>query len=428
MSSSDSVPAPAASDAGTRGVFDAAATGADSGGGGVTVLAREAVGPYDVVVLEGVDTPAINSWLTANDYFFPPGAVEALDPYVAQGSKFVTLRLSKDAIAGDLVPLVMRYTSGEPCIPIRLTAIATVPNMPITAYFLADGDVRTDGGYVETQVPDDVRFWRGMPEAYWEVLNREVDRAGGHAFVPEYRGPVPSIQLAGESIEDLRTQTDPKLFLSALATRNFVGDTRLLGILSRFLPPPPGDDARTFFNCLISGCGDYDAYLATIPFDPNALVDALNTAIVEPRASAEALLHRHTRLTRLTTTMSAAEMTVDPTFRVEAAGRDISNVRNATLVSQCSEEYLEWDAPQVLRMPSGTEASWTPGRPYEGDAEFCGSYGMVPEGSASARGEGSCSCRLAGGATDGWPAAIGVTLAMLAIGGLRRRRRRARAR
>ena len=30
------------------------------------------------------------------------------------------------------------YREGQPCVPLRLTAIATVPDMPITAYFLAD--------------------------------------------------------------------------------------------------------------------------------------------------------------------------------------------------------------------------------------------------------------------------------------------------
>ena len=67
--------------------------------------------------------------------------------------------------SGEIVPLVLRYPNGEPCIPIRLTAIATVPDMPITAYFLTDGDVHPSN-YLETEVPDGLGFWRS-PNTYW---------------------------------------------------------------------------------------------------------------------------------------------------------------------------------------------------------------------------------------------------------------------
>lgn len=396
--------------------------------GGVRVISSSTVGPYDVVVLEGVDTASINTWLTDNAYLFPPEAVAALDPYVADAFKFVVLRMRKPPpgdefpTTGELVPLVLRYPNGEPCIPIRLTAIATVPDMPITAYFLADGDVHPSN-YLETEVPDELGFWRN-PNTYWLALSDEVDLAGGHAFVAEYRGPVPPIPLATVAVDDLAAYTDPLTFFPALLTRGLQTDPKLLDVMLRQLPPPDGVEAATFYNCLGFGCHTYDAYLATVPFDSVAFVADLDRTIVQPVRDAAELLTRYSRLTRLTTTISAEEMNLDPTFRVDPTMRDVHNVRRATLVSLCSATYARGDAPIELRTRGGVRAEWQPGTPYPGDAAWCRARGLMPA-TPRATERDTCAAgtvpRLGSAAS---PLVLGLAIAAVV---LRRRRRRARS-
>ena len=394
--------------------------------GGVTVLSSTSVGPYDVVVLEGVDAASINTWLTDNAYLFPPEAVAALDPYVANAFKFVVLRMRKPPpgdefpATGELVPLVLRYPSGEPCIPIQLTAIATVPDMPITAYFLADGDVHPSN-YLETEVPDELGFWRS-PNSYWLALAEEVDLAGGHAFVAEYRGPVPAIGFATVMVDDLAAYTDPHVFFPALLLRALQGNPRLLDVMLRQLPPPEGVPASTFYNCLGSGCDTYDAYLATVPFDSAAFAADLERTIAQPTREAAELVARYSRLTRLTTTISADEMNVDPTFRVDPTVRDVSNVRSGTLVGLCSATYAPGDEPIELRTAGGVRAPWSDGTPYPGDAAWCASRGLREAPPRGAR--DTC----AAGAVPRLGSAASPLVVGLAIGAVIARRRRRRAR
>ena len=58
----------------------------------------------------------------------------------------------------------------------------------------------------------------------------------------------------------------------------------------------------------------YEKYTADLAFDPGAFADDLNTVIVEPLRVTQALFGDFPYLTRLYTTLSAEEMTVDPMF------------------------------------------------------------------------------------------------------------------
>lgn len=258
---------------------------------GVEVLLEEAVGPYDAVVLSAGDATALFDWLSDNGYDIPEASVPLLMEYIEEESFFLALKLQQDRGTGEIQPVVLRYTERKPCVPIKLTSIATVPDMPVTAFILGDRRARPSN-YMATEPDlDDPGFWIGG-ESYVNAVTRAVDDAGGHAFVTDYAGQTPDLSLSLESIEDLRMQSDPGQFLMGLQERGFNGDTQLLGILVRNIPPPDGVAPNQFYNCLTNGfCGDeYRAYIEALEFDPNALVDDLNEAIVEPRDNAQGLV------------------------------------------------------------------------------------------------------------------------------------------
>ncbi|MBZ0119984.1 MAG: DUF2330 domain-containing protein, partial [Sandaracinaceae bacterium] len=361
--------------AGWETAFDsdrAGAPGASADAGApppsVEVTFRGSVGPYDVAVLAAIDPTALRTWLVDNDYFIPDSAASQLDHYVALGHHFVALKLLKDRASGEIQPIVLRSSNRQPCIPIILTAIATVPDMPITAYFLADRRARPFNYMLVNPDLESVDLWMRR-ESWSQMVTRVVDDVGGHGFVTDYAGEVPAITLSLESIDDLRTITDPAEFLRVLQSRGFNGDSQLLGILQRFIPPPEGVQAQQFYNGLVNGGGasQYASYLAILEIDYAGLVDALDRAIVRPRADADAMLRSHTHLTRLFTTLSAGEMTEDPEFMLSSElPRAVSNEHTTPLVTHCSQEYFSWTAPQTLVLPSGTEAPVREGVRYLG--------------------------------------------------------------
>ncbi|HJL16289.1 MAG TPA: DUF2330 domain-containing protein [Sandaracinaceae bacterium LLY-WYZ-13_1] len=411
---------------------------------GVDVVQRANVGPFDVAVLRSGDADALRTWLTDNGYLIPEEAGAELDHYVELEHYFVALRLQKDRDTGEIQPIVLRSSNDEPCIPIRLTRIAATPDMPVRAYFLAEQRARPMNYMLVN--PDFDRFELYTGElSYTELVNTTVDDAGGHAFVTDYAGDVPALSLELDSIEDLRDEDDPAAFLQALQSRGFNGDSQLLGILMRHLPPPEGYEAQTFYNCLTQGwCRDpeVDAHLEAIGFAPSDLVDDLNEAIVEPRTEAQTMLESRSTLTRLFTTLSPDEMDEDPMFVLsDELEREFSNVHEATTRVECGPEYFYWTAPRTLELPSGRSRVLDEGVAYYGsDDEYCedrygGDFhpGMPTERLrevARTRGTspgGGGLCSVTAGTSSSRAALGGLSLLGLALLGFVWRRRRDRA-
>lgn len=348
-------------------------------GSGVAVRSRADVGPYDAAVLSADDADALRRWLEDNGYFVPAAAAAALDPYVAAGSHFVALRLRKERSAGEIQPIVLRSSNREPCIPIRLTAIATVADLPVTVYFLADRRVRPFDYLLVSADLDSVAMWLGR-ETYAQMVTRVVDDVGGHAFVTDFAGAPPLLEIELPSIDDLETELDPVAFLIALRERGFGGDSQLLAILERHLLPPEGVAGRQYFNCLANDwCDLYDDHLAGSTFDPLALVEALREAIMEPRREAYEMLEGHAHLTRLFTTLSADEMDLDPTFiPSDELPSYVSNRHEATLRYDCGPAYFRWSAPQTLITEGGEQVVFE-GVEYGGtNDDYCEDEGFRP--------------------------------------------------
>jgi hypothetical protein len=96
------------------GPRDAMTGGAPAGGAPpVTLLARQALGPFEVSTLAATDVTALATWLTANGYPFPERLGNALTPYVKQHWFYVAVRLAPaqrgGALAGKLDPVWVTF-------------------------------------------------------------------------------------------------------------------------------------------------------------------------------------------------------------------------------------------------------------------------------------------------------------------------------
>jgi MYXO-CTERM domain-containing protein len=242
-------------------------------------------------------------------------------------------------------------------------------------------------------------------------------------------------------------------------------------ILDEYLPVPAGVDPFEFYACLSCYVDQIDLAV----WDDVAFSDAIDQRIVQPGLNAVQLLDQNPYLTRMYTTISPGEMTVDPMFWENPDLEEVTNLQTGTRRFLCNGDsvFILPDGREVY-LPSGTtdwptfedEPAWQqpweavvedtpnmgaplaltdnneaidvalaaynaahgwpggPGASDDGDSDGSGGDDAGTSGAdAGADGDGSgsgsgCGCRTT-------PAPVGMTWALVALGfGLRSRRRR----
>jgi MYXO-CTERM domain-containing protein len=330
--------------------------------GGVTVISREEVGPYDAAILQAEASEELRTWLVDNGYDLTPQGAEALEPYVGRGNYFVALKLQQNKQVGDLRPIIVRFQGTRPCIPIKLTAIAARPDMPITAYVLSD----------KRAIPLNYRHvlinlsridWLRFGSNYSQVATAAVDEAGGRAFLTEFAGAAAPFAQGFESFlpnyntELLAGISHPVDFSAELLRQGFARDPSTQGLLRKYIPIPAslvqqGVTEQQFYNMIFNYRAAIDSDPNRPPFDAAGFAQELETTVVKPGQDSLALLKAHPYLTRLYTTMSAEEMTVDPDFDFNSDAPDVPNLYTAKAYVESCEE--DWSQRKIrIELPDG---------------------------------------------------------------------------
>ncbi|MCH7871178.1 MAG: DUF2330 domain-containing protein, partial [Planctomycetes bacterium] len=289
---------------------------------GVTILSEQAVGPFDVQIVTSEDADAMANWLEANNYDLTDRGGELIAPYVEEGMNFVALRLRQDRGVGDIEPLVMEYEAECPMIPIRLTAVATQPNLGIFVWLL--GPARAVPINYLHVTPNYARLnWYTGPfnayASYQNLITVAMDEVGGQGFATDYAGRDASLldsvltqpERLREEAARLRTVQDAADAVAQMINGfNFPG-SKVLEILRRRLPLPEGVAERTYGDSL-ELARVFDS--ATLQAALSGTLDELESDLVEPLETALAVFDGDPYLTRMFTTLPAEEMTLDPQF------------------------------------------------------------------------------------------------------------------
>ena len=122
-----------------------------------------------------------------------------IDAYVRENKYFVALKLLNGVGVRSIQPIVLTFKGVEACVPLRLTAIAANPNMPVLVWVLGDERVAPRGFY-EIKI-DEMRIdWPRAGSNYFGpngLVSLAANEAGGKAFVTEYAGPSTVARMAG---------------------------------------------------------------------------------------------------------------------------------------------------------------------------------------------------------------------------------------
>ncbi|MCA9692619.1 MAG: DUF2330 domain-containing protein, partial [Myxococcales bacterium] len=364
-------------------------TGDDSPGEPEVLLA-ETVGAFDIVVLAGETTAGLLQWLTDNGYQPDPDAAPIFDEYLAEGHLFAAFKLTHGAGVDQIHPVVLEFDAGEACIPLRLTRIAAQEDMEVRAFFLANHRVapRNYRHVIVNQLKIDWLNLQGVAERYKELITQAVDalKSDGHGFVTEYAGPSSAVSRLG--LDDDRWDAAPLAAANPIDVVDLLTEQGVMacyadaceyyhplvaGLLAEFLPAPDGLTPDDFYACL--SC--YEPMIDLLAWDASAFAAAYEQRVVAPTRRAAALLDTWPYLTRMYTTISPGEMTVDPFFHPNQELADVANVRVATSLARCNGR-------QIVTLPDGRVvfipafASWpefTDALPYEEDVEVIMSVG-----------------------------------------------------
>jgi hypothetical protein len=324
----------------------------DTGAGGeppVTVIATATVGPYETVTLQATSSQVLLDWLNNNQYFIPGDVGPFLDPYVAAGSYILALRLQKDRSIGELAPIGLTYAGTTPTIPLTMTAVAATPDMSLIPWVLGSGRAVPEN-YLHVVINEFAIDWWTAGSNYSDVVGRAADLAGGQAFATDFAGTTNflrgGIVWQGRfRVNDLRASTNLRELWSAILQQGFVVDDRLTALMRRFFPDSDavltdigggGRDSGSWgrdYDC------DEEGELGCEAVSTDAAVDALVAEVITPLQRANDLFDRFPHITRLTSSASPAEMTVDPRFVINRGMPEVPQTRSATVqVGDCDED------------------------------------------------------------------------------------------
>jgi len=336
-------------------IADADGSVAESAGG-VIVEDVQDVGGYTVTLISGDDAQSVSDWLIENDYDLTSRGEELLAPYVEDGMKFVAVKLQQNRGLGSIQPLIMTYQSDKPVVPIRLTAVAAIEDMGVQVWLLGDGRAVPEN-YLHV-IPNYTRLdWFSANGAnayssYQTLITEAMNEAGGQGFATDYAGRFPNIfgsLTSRASLEERLTQLSSSSDVEFLTTyQGFFSDAIVTETIANALPLEDGVSSDSLFD---------RAYLAaTYTADElaqarSAAQTAIRTEIMDPLQDSLNVLGGGLYMTRLSTTLSADEMTVDPAFVFNTDMSDQPLERTAVLNMECIDDTTNWS----LTLGAGTE-------------------------------------------------------------------------
>jgi len=379
------IPAPPIS-TGAAGSFGGTGTAGTTGGagttgtgGGVMVNFQGAVGPFDAAVIKSDDATALKTWLTDNGYIISDQASGLIDVYVRENKFFVALKLLNGVGVRSIQPIVLTFRGTEACVPLRLTAIAANPDMPVLVWVLSDKRVAPRGYYEMTIDEASINWLQGGTNYFGTtgLVSKAANEAGGNAFVTEYAGPSTvaqrSVYVNGTiNLTTLMMSMTPPTYVQQLIAMGLNSDPLMLPLLEKYIPMPDALKTMGSTSCgSSSGTGGtggggvtssqfyanincYWQNYAFPTYDLAGLTQAISDSIVTPRINAQMMIDGHSYLTRLNTFISPEEMTKDPFFFESKDLGNISNVHTAVVRTMCgAAEYMACNAPQRIELSDG---------------------------------------------------------------------------
>ncbi len=361
--------------------FGASDSGGEDGGQ-VDVVDSGVAGPYQYETLsvrDGDQDPADAAveWLADNGYDLGDIGADVLRPYLEGGMNLLAVRLTKGRSTGAIRPLRLDYDAERPMIPIRPTAVAANANMGVLVWMLGDGRAAPTN-YRSLEINEARLDWFNPNAAYNDLINAAANEAtddtglSGHGFVTELAEPTSARPYADllfrerAEISGFRSQADvlgdidlieatvqrfrdlsTTSFGGPFGAGDLEGPSLVEGIdevLARNLALPEGVSAEQFASapsCYLRELPEEQFYcegqvapsepVDLSAFDRAQFLTDMEELVFAPLQETAQLFSDYSYVTRLYTTLSPEEMSLDPEFDLNPDLADVSEQHSLTL-------------------------------------------------------------------------------------------------
>jgi hypothetical protein len=268
----------------------------------VTVINEQVVGDYQTVTFRASEAAAATQWLRDNGFIVNQTTSIYMESYVQANMVFVAAKLVPGAGTSSIKPLKLRYRAAYPQVPLVLTAVAAEPHLTVTSFIYANRGFKPQGH--PTVTVDQKRIARDAAGRtnYPMVLARTVDEAGGDGFVIEYRAQPQEPQIG---------------------TMGFCCDNE--------------ND-----SCNLGGNNTCECPRSEFDFADCSKV----SDIVDGVKLLDQLAAKYQSVTRITTRISAEEMTFDPAFEADFTGSQIGRLAlngSQPTLQNCASDVMDHD-------------------------------------------------------------------------------------
>jgi hypothetical protein len=345
----------------------------------VALVEQGTIGGYEYVNIAvdrsaGDPAKAASDWLTANGYDLTNLDSKVLGPYLRDGLNLLAFKLVKSADVGAIRPVTLTYESKLPTLPLRPAAVAAQANTPIRVWVFGPSQAVPDN-YKSLVLNEALIDWLSgrkygagtlpaggagsfepflnRPSNYDAVVAAAVDEAGGRGFVTELAGP------AGQYRGKVWSTLDEETFQTISSQSYEDGIDAVVMAQSEYGRWDGWRDAIDGATTLPADVTveqfsrNPDQYRGAATVDGAKFLELLQQHVLKPVIDSAALLYNAPYLTRLYSTMSADEMTLDPVFNYNLDLAQVSNVHVAKQLIQCSPALSRSDAPWQLETPQG---------------------------------------------------------------------------
>jgi hypothetical protein len=341
---------------GTTGSADA---GVSFDGDGIGVVARGEVGPYEYEVISvdpALEDPAQSAvdWLETNGYDVTGLGPDVLRPYLASEMNLIAFKLLKgpNVTSGSIRPVVLTYEGDSSSIPIRPTAVAAQDDMGVRVWVLGSAQA-VPVNYKSLVLNEALIDWFNRGNNYAQVVTEAANQAGGQGFVTEMAAP--SARLDQVAFSDGEQQQWLQYSRSTFSD----GFEMILSAPFEYRGWNGWREAVCGALTLPNGVtcdqvnGNLEGFRQTVRVDQTKFMRALYENVVRPVMRGQDLLSARPYFTRLYSTMSASEMTLDPAFDLNPDLADVSNQHVAQMFVQCNKNITYGVAPWRLELPQG---------------------------------------------------------------------------
>lgn len=166
---------------------DAPTLAGEDGAGGVQVVHRGTVGPFETVTLSTKTPGVLDDWLAKAGFNIPAESAPVIDAYIQEGFDFIALKLQPGKNIDEMKPVRIVQPGAVPTLPLRMVSIGTGANVGITLYIIGEGRWEAEN-FTNTQVPMDLLSWDFATNSsnYSEVREKVLGQNGGSVWLTSF--------------------------------------------------------------------------------------------------------------------------------------------------------------------------------------------------------------------------------------------------